>query len=306
VSSLWSGALSLFVAIVAAAAYASVTNDLADREDDLIAGKRNRVGGQPRLAIAAVLAAAVGAGLVLCWLWRDDLRLVACYAATWLAFSLYSLPPLRLKRRGLPGVLCDAAGAHLFPSLAAVLLAGRGAHRGVSELWMASVGVWAFAYGSRGILWHQLTDLGNDRAAGIRTFASRHPRAASAAGAFVVFPIELGALAAVFWQIGSVWPLAALALYVLYSVHSARRWRTSAVIVAPKPRFFIVLQQFYSDLFPIALLIGGTLRDRRDLAVLIAHLLLFPGRWVHAIRRLSASTANTVVRASEPHHGGLG
>jgi hypothetical protein len=187
-----------------------------------------------------------------------------------------------------------------------VFLACRGAQRAVSGAWVASVAVWALAYGLRGIVWHQLTDADNDRVAGFLTFARRHPRAAPVIGTFIVFPLELGALAAMLWQIGSAWPPVFLVLYALYAVRSARRWQTVPVIVVPKPRFFIVLHQFYSDLFPIALLITGSVRDGRVLIVLAAHLLLFPRRVVHAIGRLRASTARTVVNASDPHHGGVG
>jgi hypothetical protein len=203
-------------------------------------------------------------------------------------------------------VLCDAAGEQLLPSLVAVFLAGRDAHRAVSGAWAASVAVWALSYGLRGIVWHQLTDVDNDRAAGVWSFARRHPRAAPVIGTFVVFPLEIGALAAMLWQIGSAWPPAFLVLYLLYAARSARRWQTSPVIVVPKPQCFIVLHQFYTDLFPVALLIAASVRDRRARIVLAAHLLLFPRRVVHAIRRLSASIARTVVRASEPHHGGVG
>ena len=306
VSSLWAGALLLLLAVVAAAVYASVINDVTDRADDVAAGKRNRVAGRSRSMIAALIAVTVGAGFLFAWLWRDDALLLSCYLATWLAFSLYSLPPFRFKERGAAGVLCDAAGEQLFPALVAVFLACRGAQRAVSGAWVASVAVWALAYGLRGIVWHQLTDVDNDRAAGFRTFARRHPRAAPGIGTYVVFPLELGALAAMLWQIGSAWPPAFLVLYALYAVRSARRWQTAPVIVVPKPRFFIVLHQFYSDLFPVALLITASVRDRRVLIVLAAHLLLFPRRVIHAIRRLRASTARTVVNASEPHHGGVG
>jgi hypothetical protein len=256
------------------------------------------------VATLVVLTAVVGS--LFAWLWRDDTPLLSCYLATWLAFTLYSLPAFRFKERGAAGVLCDAAGEQLFPALVAVLLACRGAHRAVSGAWMAGVAVWALAYGLRGIIWHQLTDADNDRAAGFLTFARRHPRATPVIGTFIVFPLELGALAAMMWQIGSAWPPAFLVLYALYAVRSARRWRTSPVIVVPKPRFFIVLHQFYSDLFPVALLIAASVRDHRVLIVLAVHLLLFPRRVVHAIRRLSASTARTVVNASEPHQGGVG
>lgn len=307
--SAWRAALSLLVAIVAAAAYTSLINDVTDRHDDAAAGKRNRVAGRSPAKVAALIAVTAMAGLLFAWLWRGDARLLACYLGTWLAFSLYSLPPFRLKTRGVAGVLCDAAGAHLFPALMAVFAAGGS----VSATWIASVAAWSFAYGMRGILWHQLDDAANDRAAGVGTFACRHPRAAAIAGTFVVFPLELIALAAMLWQIGSAWPASFLALYAIHAVLGARRWRTSPVIVVPKPRFFIVLHEFYSDLFPIALLIAAALRDRRDVAILAAHVALFPQRPLHLIqraasaisRRLNASTANTVVNASEPHHGGV-
>jgi len=78
----------------------------------------------------------------------------------------------------------------MFPALAAVFIAYRGAQLAVGEVWVSSVAVWALAFGLRGIVWHQLRDVENDRAAGVRTFVFRHPRAARVIGAFVVFPLE--------------------------------------------------------------------------------------------------------------------
>jgi hypothetical protein len=181
VISLWAGALSLLLAIAAAAVYASAINERTDRADDVAAGKRNRAAEQPR-SVAALLAVAVAAGLAFAWLWRADTPLLSCYLATWLAFALYSIPPFRLKKRGLAGVLCDAAGEQLFPALAAVLIACRSANRAVSGTWLVSVGVFALAFGLRGIIWHQLIDIENDRAASISTFALRNPDRAARIG----------------------------------------------------------------------------------------------------------------------------
>jgi hypothetical protein len=303
--SLWTAALSLLIAMVAAASYTSLINDITDRDDDAASGKRNRGAGRFPV-VAALLAATIGAGLVFAWIWRDDATLLVCYLATWLAFSLYSVPPIRFKKRGIAGVLCDACGAHLFPALVAVSLACRSAHQATTRTWIVSVAVWALTYGLRGILWHQLSDVENDRAANVDTFARLHPHGAQVVGTFVVFPLELAALATMLWQIGSAWPAAALVLYMFYALHSARRGRIRPVIVTPRPRFFIVLHQFYSDLYPLALLIAAALRDGRDLVVLVIHVSLFPWFVLHAIRRLSASSANTVVNASDPHHGGFG
>jgi hypothetical protein len=62
-SSVWVGVLSLLVAIVAAAIYASVLNDLTDLPADLEAGKRNGVAGRSRAMVATLVALAVGAGV---------------------------------------------------------------------------------------------------------------------------------------------------------------------------------------------------------------------------------------------------
>lgn len=316
--SLWIDALALLVSMTAAAMYASALNELTDRGDDAAAGKRNRATDRPRSVITLMVVAA-GAGCTFAWFWRDDLPLLSCYLATWLAFALYSIRPVRLKTRGLAGVLCDAAGEQMCPALAGVFVATRGAERAAGAAWMATIAIWALAVGCRGILWHQLTDVDNDRAAGVRTFAVRQPRIASLAGTFAVFPLELAAFTAMLWQIGGAWPATLLALYALYAIHSARRRHRVPVIVAPRPRSFIVLQVYYSDLFPVALLIAAAVRDRRDLLILVIHLLLFPRRVLHVTRRItslvgssiikrraSASAASTVVNASEPHQGGVG
>jgi 1,4-dihydroxy-2-naphthoate octaprenyltransferase len=296
VSSLWIGALTLLLSIVAVAVYASAVNELTDRADDAAAGKRNRAADGPR-SMSALFAAAVGAGLAFAWFWRGEGPLLACYGAAWLAFALYSIPPVRLKKRGFAGVLCDAAGEQMFPALAAVFVACLGARRAPGGAWLAGVAVWALAFGLRGIVWHQLRDVENDRAAGIGTFASRRPRGAALIGAFVVFPLELGAFAFLMSQIGSPWPAAFLVLYAVYAVLHARRRQLAPVIVAPKPRSFIVLQDFYTDLFPVALLVAASIRDLRDLVVLAAHLMLFPRPILQAMRRLKASIARTVDNA---------
>lgn len=306
VLSMWTVALLLLLSMTTAAIYASSINELTDRDADAAAGKRNRATDRPR-SVAALLAVAIGAGFAFAWLWREDSALLSSYLAIGLAFALYSVPPIRLKTRGVAGVLCDAAGEQMFPALTAVFVACHGAQHGVSGSWAISVAVWALAFGLRGILWHQLRDVDNDRAAGVRTFVSAQPHVASGFATFVVFPLELGAFAAMLWQIGSVWPVAFLLLYALYAARSMRRRHMVPVIVQSAAQSFVVLQDFYTDLFPVALLVAASMRDPRDLVMLGIHMSLFPPRRVlNAVRRLNASTANTVVSASEPHHGSFG
>lgn len=284
VTSLWRTALTILLSLVPGAIYVSVINDLTDREEDLAAGKANRLIGRSRATVAMLILITTGAGVVFCVLWRRDTLLLSAYLAAWLAFSLYSLPPFRWKTRGLLGVLCDASGAHLFPTLVAVLLTFRDAARPVNFAWLAAVGAWAFANGIRGILWHQLTDLEHDRHAGVRTFAQRHsPQFTARLGTFLAFPIELLALAAILIQLHSAWPLAALVAYVLLVALRLRRWQIHPVIVAPKPRYRIVLHEYYDAWFPVAVLIASALHHPLDAIVIALHLMVFPSRLRQAL-----------------------
>ena len=274
VSSLWASALTLLLALIPGAAYVSVINDLTDRDEDLAAGKPNRLAGRSRTYAATLVAITAGAGVVFWILWRHDALLLGVYLAAWLAFSLYSLPPFRFKARGILGVLCDASGAHLFPTLVAVILPFREADRPVSGAWLAAVGTWAFANGVRGILWHQLTDRDNDRVAGVRTFAQLHPpHVAARLGTYVVFPLELAGLAAMLWQMRSVWTAGFLIAYLLFAALRTYRFALNPVIVAPKPRFLIVLHEYYDLFLPVAILIQS-----HDWIVLAVHVVLFPNR----------------------------
>jgi hypothetical protein len=273
VAALWPAALMTLLALVPGAAYVSVINDVTDRADDLAAGKANRVAGRSRLGITSFVAIPVLCGLAFSYVWRGDHVLLSLYLAAWLAFSLYSLPPFRFKARGILGVLCDASGAHLFPTLVAVMLAYRGAMRPPETPWLIAVGVWSLTQGLRGILWHQLTDLAHDRKAGVHTFAERHARAAEVLGTWIVFPLELLSLGVMLWRMRTPLPLAFLGIYAYLTFERMRHWPINAVVVKPKPRFLIVMQDYYAVFLPVALLIAA-----RAWIVLAAHLTLFPVR----------------------------
>lgn len=287
VGSLWRAALVVLLSLAPGAMFVSVINDVTDRDDDRAAGKVNRTEGRSRAFVAMLIALPVAAGLVFMWLWRDDRLLVAFYLAAWIAFSLYSIAPFRFKTRGILGVLCDASGAHLFPTLVAVLLAFREARRPPEAAWLIAVAVWAFCYGLRGILWHQLSDREHDRDAGVRTFAERHdPAVAIRLGTFVAFPLELAALGALLMQMRSLWPVAFLGVYAIVAFRKVRLWQMNAVIVDPRPRYFILMNEFYLAYFPLALLVASAMRHPRDAVAIAAHVALFPAGVLLALAQL--------------------
>jgi len=281
---LWPAAALLLVALAVCATYVSVINDLADRADDVAAGKRNRQLAYSRPAVLALLGSAIAVGSAIAWWWRGQPLLIASYAGSWLAFSLYSVPPFRLKARALAGVLSDAAGAHLFPALAAILVAC-GPDR-ADRVWMAAAAVWAFAYGLRGILSHQLADYDFDVLSGVRTFAACRPATAVRFGAFVAFPLELVALVIVLWRIGEALPVVALGVYAIMLTGRVRSG-LPLVVVRQKPDGTNVLHEYYDFFLPVALLLCAAERDWHALVLLAAFIALFPNGLSRVARKLA-------------------
>jgi len=118
--SLWPQLLMLLIAL-RQRAYVSVINDLT-----ILDTIRRVVKRTAPWKVASVLTT-----LLACWHFVGDRsgNLLAqraytttLYLASWSVFTLYSLPPVRLKKRGVSGCWADASGAHLFPTLLAVAL----------------------------------------------------------------------------------------------------------------------------------------------------------------------------------------
>ncbi|MFL6333096.1 MAG: UbiA family prenyltransferase [Pyrinomonadaceae bacterium] len=282
--SLWPQLLLTLVALAACAAYVSVINDLTDFNDDLASGKANRLVGKSRAFVTAALACCILPGGIVALHWRGEPLLLSLYLASWAVFTLYSLPPFRLKSRGVFGLLADASGAHLFPSLLAVALVYR--HAGAADMvWFASVAAWSLSFGLRGILWHQLSDLHNDEKIGLDTFARRHQVAwLRGLGHFVIFPAEAAAFCLMLWRAGSHLAIALLCYYALLISLRKRIWGVNLVVVVPEARAYILMQEYYEVFFPLAFLISSSWLHPLDALLIAPHLLLFPKRAVQSVK----------------------
>jgi hypothetical protein len=286
-ASLWMPLLTLLGALVPAAIYVSLVNDLTDLASDRAAGKHNRLAGGHELPALLGVAVCLVAGACFAVIWRDDAWLLGFYGSTWLAFTLYSVPPLRLKARGLAGVMADSAGANLFPALLAASVAPRGAGAPRDWLWLMCVACWAFAYGLRGILWHQLGDIVADKVANVGTFVQRRgPRAAAIVGKRLALPAELAAMALLIGQMKSIAGPVALALYLMWVYLRLNPFEIEVTFLEPVPHGIFFPQELYDLFLPLALLMGSSFRHPADLWVLAAQLLLFPRRPAQFVREL--------------------
>jgi hypothetical protein len=172
-------------------------------------------------------------------------------------------------------VLADASGAHLFPTLFAVLLVYHWNRTEAPAQWIIVISLWSFAAGVRGILWHQLEDADNDRKIGLRTFVCIHgTKVAERLGLFT-FLIESGAFAAMLWLTSSA--LATL-LLVFYGLFALIRWRLLGISLAigkPGQASRQAMAEYYIVLYPLAYLLTASWQQPSALLLLLFHGVLF-------------------------------
>jgi len=274
------------LSLTVGAVYVSLLNDWTDRAVDQAAGKPNRLAGRSPQFVGLTLGMCLLIGLVLSgYFWKLSPPVGLWYGAAWVVYSLYSLPPARLKEKAFWGVLADAAGAHLCPQLFTVGLVGYWAGYSPPLLFWWAVGGWSLACGIRNIFWHQLSDEAADRRSGIHTFVTHvGARPTRQLGQWVFFPIEVACL-------GIILVLLHLPLLWLslggYGVLEWLRWRCwgqRPLVLAPHQR--IVLNEYYITLYPLALLLTQLSQYALAGAVLLLHLLLFGGHFAALFRNI--------------------
>lgn len=290
----------LLLALASGGAGVSMLNDLADRAEDARAGKANRMAGRSMATIATIAALPLGGTIAAAWLWRGNTPALLAMAGAWAAFAAYSLPPLRLKGRGSWGVLADAAGAHLFPALMAVFAVSIAATGPMpATLWIATIAVWAMAWGVRGIIGHQIADETYDRASGSASMVVAWGRdKARRVASYIAFPVECAAMVALLWQIGYVEPWVAVGIALALIIGRIIYFQMRPVVADNVPRYFIVGQDFYTVLLPLSLLVATARQSPADGVVLALHLALFP----FAAFGVARDAARIITRAVRGHH----
>ena len=264
----------LLAALIPGASYVSLLNDLTDLEEDKLAGKQNRLEEKPRYFALILIAVCIFAGVIAAF-FLSGITLVL-YCCAWIVFTLYSVPPFRLKKRGFLGVLADASGSHVFPQLFAISALTDWCHKEIDWVWFCAVGIWSFALGLRGILWHQLKDRDNDKIIGIKTFIRRHDES------FVlkivrrlIFPVEISAFIFMLADTRSVPAFVFLAFYFALDLIRRYLWKIDIFLVNSSPNHKIFMDEYYNVFFPLIFLLAGSDFSLLWFLLFILHLTLF-------------------------------
>lgn len=165
---------AVMTSIIAVAAYGYVINDCFDIEQDRLAGKSNSMANRSVASRFAILGLILGIGWFPALLAGYSKLACVFLAIDFLLPTLYSIPPIRLKERGVFGVLADASAAHLFPVLlvSAVMLIGPEPLPLPRLILIVTTAAWYTLVGLRGIIDHQLVDREADIKSGVVTLAT--------------------------------------------------------------------------------------------------------------------------------------
>jgi 4-hydroxybenzoate polyprenyltransferase len=233
-------------------------NDFSDRDTDRRAGKGNamdRLG--PGKAVAWLLVV-LGIGLAPLGPYLVDRWLALMVASTYALALAYSLPPLRLKERGLAGLLACALAQRSLPLLVGAALFRR-----------FDLNLWLFCalfalVGLRWILLHQVLDAQFDEQARVHTFVlTAGTKFSLFLMKMVIFPLELATLSA--WLISASRDLPMLWLLVPVYVGGLRflgyAWRRLWPPFQWTEYWLHPLGGFYETVLPLFLGILVTVRN---------------------------------------------
>lgn len=269
------------------AVYSSVFNDFLDQDQDRKAGKVTPMmalkNWQQRLVVGFSLAAILLVGSE----FAATPRALTCFIIIWFMITAYSLPPLRLKERSALGVVAIATAEHLIANLLAVFTVAEVCHCDIPVAWLAALLGWSFAYGCRGIIWHQITDVENDEKANCTTLGARiGARGLRRLGESYLFPIEIICFAILLLLSHNLVAWLLLAPYALMEWLRCRYLETRMMIVAPVPNPRMLLLEYYLLFFPVAFLLKGVADDKLSMVGLFIFFLMFPAQSVHLVHEL--------------------
>ncbi|MBC6112105.1 UbiA family prenyltransferase [Pedobacter fastidiosus] len=269
--------LFLLGAIVVGAIYVSVINDITDIKEDEIAGKNNRMAKVPPFWRAIILAICILLGFIFGYLIYPDVISLTFYILAYLVFTLYSVPPIRLKKRGFLGPMCDAMGAHFFPSLLITTNLIFFCKSDLDMIWISAIGIWSLSYGLRGILWHQYFDRENDILSNTKTFAVAIMPENFKTQERIILTIEIIALITILSYIFNIWIFLAIISYcVLVFIRKlAFKYKICIIICPVSEPYELLMNDFYLVFAPISLLLAQAINNPYAWLIFCLHLILF-------------------------------
>ena len=289
-TTLWQLGLFL-ISVIGIAGFGHVFLDAFDVDEDRMGGKPN-LWDQSNPASRAALVLGLLAASWLPWTILPNSSVgLTLIALEFLLFAMYAVPPIRLKTRGLHGVITDAGYAHALPALWTWFPFALVAGVSTSPLFIATLTVWSLTVGIRHLMQHQALETPKDAAAGANTFSVRH--GADKTLSIVVhrlIPLEIVAFGLLVTIIGRhLWilPVACVAYLALEAFRLRFLWLQRIRLTGPLSdpdrstiAGTLIMSQFYELWVPVIVLTGLVARSGSYIIVFVLYLFLFRnGPW---------------------------
>lgn len=306
--------LLIIVAGSAAAIYASVFNDFIDMDQDRAAGKTTPLMTLPKSLRWLTLLSSIALNISVCFLLFGLKSAFCVFLIIWLNYTLYSLPPFRLKERGALGVLAIAIGEHLLAGLLAVFIFAEFISLTLDPVWLFSVLAWSLCFGCRGIIWHQLADIKNDIQSNCVTFGVQVGETTlKRIGEFFIYPVEIGCFTIMLLSVNCPLSWVFLAVYCFTEYLRITKMDINLIIVDPAKNARFVMFEYYQIFFPLSFLFSGLTKDPGYVIVIALFLLFFAApvalsvnHWNHLFKWLVAvpvaskyGLRNAVIKTTE-------
>ena len=171
----WLYILPSLMTILGIGFLAYLLNDWFDRKTDLLVNKKNMIAGVAPLSVFGLFIGSLIIAFVP-WIWLPFDKF-SCLLIVFelLLIVIYSMPPIRLKTKGVLGLVNDALYAYAVPAVLAFytfFLLIKDSYLGFPT-GIVSLFFWQFIVGIYNINIHQIEDVENDRRTNTNTVATK-------------------------------------------------------------------------------------------------------------------------------------
>jgi 4-hydroxybenzoate polyprenyltransferase len=267
---------SVFI-IIGIAGIGYLTNDLGDRQKDKLIEKENATANLDIISIVFLIVLFLLLALIPWFFLPMSRNSIFLLLLQFILFCAYAFPPLRLKERGIWGVLADAGYAHVNPALLAAYTFYLYTNKTVDGfcLFMGLVGSWQLISGIRNILFHQVKDHDKDLLSGTKTYVTNVgiKRTEMFLKNFLL-PLETILFVGFALFISRSF-FFFLPFSIVYWALTAYRLRRNKTIVTYREYTYFYLDALYLNWLPMIVLAGLIMRSVNFLPVFIMHFLIF-------------------------------
>jgi 4-hydroxybenzoate polyprenyltransferase len=267
----------ILFSLLTGAIYVSILNDITDIKDDAKAGKINRMAGLSLTKKLVFLFIPVFSAAIITFVLRKNIFAASMYVLSYVCFTFYSAPPFRFKKKGYAGIIADAGGSQLFPSLFVASYLSASLLCIISLHQFLLIGIWSLCFGLRGILWHQFHDMDNDKKSGTKTVVRQWSDNKTRITGIVIIAVEFISIVLLLINFKIVIAFYSLAVYFLYLLISHVKWQVKLIVLKPVAAdYTIILNEYYQVFLPVSILLSLSFQQPAFLFYLAMHLLLFP------------------------------